>query len=76
LTKLRGQVIGSADLTACRTYRTPVAFAADTARHRNEPEWFQPPVMYGFEFRDPTMVPPFVCTGSVRFFRIDVPEAA
>src|SRR5262245_57973671 len=41
-------IIGSAELTGCRAYRGLDAFVRDQALHLNEPDWFQPPVLYGF----------------------------
>jgi hypothetical protein len=69
-------VIGTADLTGCFTYRTPDQFANDVARHGNDPAWFEPPYMYGFTFRSGLPVPFLPCRGSVRFFRVEMPETA
>ena len=76
LTAFRGGVIGAADLTGCVVYRTPGEFAADAARHGNDPAWFEPPCMYGFAFRGGLPVPFVPFRGSVRFFRVEVPEPA
>jgi hypothetical protein len=75
LAGLRGGLIGAADLTGCVLYRTPAQFAGDAARHANDPAWFEPPLMYGFTFRDGRPVPFVTCRGSTRFFRVEVPEA-
>ena len=70
------KIIGAADLTVCVVYRTPGEFAADAARHGNDPAWFEPPCMYGFAFRGGLPVPFVPFRGSVRFFRVEVPEPA
>jgi ASCH domain len=76
ITALRGGVIGAADLTGCTVYRTPAEFASDAPRHGNDPAWFRPPCMYGFTFRAGFPVSFVPCRGSVRFFRVEIPEAA
>jgi hypothetical protein len=75
LAQLTGGIIGSAELTGCVLYRTPGAFAADAGKHGNDPDWFQPPRMYGFLFRGAELVPYRPHKGSVRFFTIEPPEA-
>src|SRR5262245_54388056 len=50
-TGLRGGIVGVGVLTQCRCYRNLDAFAADRTKHLNDPEWFHPPVLYGFEFK-------------------------
>ena len=75
LAQLTAGIIGTAELTACLSYRTPEGFAADADKHRNAPDWFQPPRMYGFLFRAAEPVPYRPCKGSVRFFTIEPPEA-
>lgn len=69
-------IIGVGTLVACRAYHTPESFVADQPRHLNDPSWFQPPVLYGFEFTDLALIsPPISCPGQVRFFRVDVPDS-
>jgi uncharacterized protein (UPF0264 family) len=70
-----GGIIGAATLVDCKTYRSREAFAADQALHHNEPGWFVPPVLYGFVFTGPAVLPFRPCGGQVRFFRVDGPEA-
>ena len=76
LAAFRGGLIGAADLTGCVRYRTVAEFAGDAARHANDPAWFEPPCMYGFTFRGGEPVPFVSCKGSVRFFRVEIPETA
>jgi len=76
LAALRGGLIGADDRTGGVVYRTPAQFAADAARHGNDPAWFEPPCMYGFTFRGGEPVPFVPCKGSVRFFRVEIPETA
>jgi uncharacterized protein (UPF0264 family) len=66
-----GGVVGAAELTDCRAYRSLEAFCADRARHLNEPSWFRPPLLYGFTFANPTILPFKPCSGQTRFFLLD-----
>jgi hypothetical protein len=75
LSELSGGIIGSADLVSCIMYRAATGFEADAARHLNRPDWFVPPRMYGFEFRNPAVVPFVSYKGSTRFFTIELPES-
>jgi hypothetical protein len=72
--ELVGGIVGAADLTDCRTYRTPEAFAADRALHLNDPAWFKPPVLYGFTFAGMKLVSFRRLPGWMRFF--PVPEGS
>jgi hypothetical protein len=75
-TKLVGGLIGACNLTGCIGYRTPQAFAADQARHLNDPSWFRPPILYGFTMANPERLPFRKYPGWVRFFPIkdDLPK--
>lgn len=70
--KLAGGIIGAADLTGCVDYRSMETFAADRLLHLNDPEWFKPPVLYGFQFANMQVVPFRSLPGWMRFF--PVPE--
>lgn len=74
LAKLGGGIIGVADLVSCIRYRTQSGFAADTAKHLNDPSWFESPQMFGFTFRSAKVVPFAECKGNVRFFTVNFPE--
>jgi ASCH domain len=69
--QLGGGVIGAADLTEVRIYRTPHLFVADQARHLNDPSWFKPPYLYGFVFANPHPLPFRLYPGNVRFFTVE-----
>jgi uncharacterized protein (UPF0264 family) len=71
-----GGLIGSAALVDCKVYRTTKLFCADRALHHNRPDWFRPPLMYGFVFADPQRTRFQPCSGQVRFFRLDRPSPA
>ncbi len=71
-----GGFIGTAELTACTAYRALETFLRDRAAHLNEAEWFVPPVLYGFCFREPRIVPFQKYPGWMRFFPVDWDEAA
>lgn len=71
-----GLLIGVAVLEECREYRTPAEFRRDQPLHRNDPEWFQPSLMYGFVFRDPVAIRPVRVPGNVRFFTVDLAKEA
>jgi hypothetical protein len=72
--KLAGGIIGMADLTGCITYRDLETFVADQTRHLNHPSWFQGPVLYGFVFGNPKVLPFQSYPGWMRFFLVKVPE--
>lgn len=71
LAALRGGIIGIGEIAECRAYDTPAVFAADTELHLNAPDWFLPPRLHGFVFRDtrPTIFYPY--TGQTMFFKVD-----
>jgi hypothetical protein len=71
LARLRGGVIGTAELTGCRPYDTADAFAADAAAHLNPPGWFAPPRLYGFVFRSARVVPFLPYPGRTLFFPVE-----
>ena len=68
LCSLAGGVIGLVELIECREYRSRDAFAAEVGEHRNAPNWFVPPAMYGLRVAAPVPVPFFPCSGQTRFF--------
>jgi hypothetical protein len=67
---LTGGLVGAAELTACRAYRTAEAFAEDCDRHRNDPSWFRGPVLYGFAFAGAVVLPFRPYPGWMRFFPV------
>jgi hypothetical protein len=71
LAEFAGGIIGAADLTGCLVYRTPESFAADQSRHLNEPDWFRPPVLYGFTFAAMEVLPFRKLPGWMRFFPVE-----
>ncbi len=71
---LRGGLIGAVEVTDCIAYRDPKAFAADRAEHRNHPDWFAPPVLYGFVLRQPRLLTFRQLPGQVKFFTVAVNE--
>jgi len=70
LARLRGGIVGVAELADCIRYDTPDAFAADAPRHSNAPDWFRPPRMYGFAFESVRAVPFVPWTGNTFFFAL------
>src|SRR5262249_16503989 len=76
--RLVGGLIGTCDLTGCIGYRTQQAFAADQKRHLNDPNWFRPPILYGFRMANPAATPFRKYPGWVRFFPIkdETPQRA
>jgi hypothetical protein len=74
--RLVGGIVGTGELTGCIAYRNAATFAADEAKHRNHPTWFQPPVLYGFTFQNVAPLEFRRYPGWVRFFRIEHETAA
>jgi hypothetical protein len=70
LTRLRGGIVGVAELVGCVAYRRAEDFAADAELHLNDAAWFAPP-MYGFRFCDARPVAFRACAGQTRFFGVD-----
>lgn len=69
--RLLGGIVGQGELTGCRAYRTAEAFAADQARHLNDPGWFDGRVLYGFAFDRLTVLPFRPYPGWMRFFPVE-----
>jgi hypothetical protein len=67
-----GGIIGAAELTGCRAYRSLAEFESDQHLHLNDPSWFQPPTLYGFTFANMKVLPFRRLPGWMRFF--PVPE--
>jgi uncharacterized protein (UPF0264 family) len=74
--RLLGGVLGVGELTGCVAYRSRDAFAADRARHLNDPSWFAPPALYGFTFANLSALPFHRCPGWMRFFEVEWNEPA
>jgi hypothetical protein len=70
--ELRGGLIGSARLVTCKPYRSPEAFRADQKLHLNDPGWFEQPVLYGFVFSEPEILPYQRYPGWFRFFKVNI----
>ena len=68
--QVTGGIVGAGEITACKTYRTSQAFAAEHAAHLNDPTWFQSG-LYGFTFVNltPLLFRPY--PGWLRFFPVD-----
>jgi hypothetical protein len=71
-----GGIIGACELVDYLVYRNQEAFARDQARHLNEPCWFDRPSLYGFVFKNPTLLPFRPCPGQTRFFAVEPEEPA
>ena len=70
LAQLQGGIIGSVEVIDCVRYHDLATFVADQAFHYNEASWFAPPLLYGFKFSDPTILPFQRYPGWFRFFKI------
>ncbi|HJZ53428.1 MAG TPA: ASCH domain-containing protein [Gemmataceae bacterium] len=68
---LCGGIVGVGEITACRTYASADRFAVDTGLHLNAPDWFEPPWLFGFVFRDTRAVTFYPYTGQTMFFTVD-----
>ena len=73
LAQLKGGIIGSVELTDCLSYRDLPSFLADQPSHHNEASWFEPPLLCGFKFAEPMVLPFHKYPGWFRFFK--VPQA-
>jgi hypothetical protein len=65
-----GGIVGAGTITDCIAYRTPEGFAADQFKHLNQPSWFESPVLYGFTFTKPEVLPFRSVAGWMRFFPV------
>jgi hypothetical protein len=72
--KQLGGLIGAAELTDCVAYHSPEEFSAARQLHLNEPDWFKPPVLYGFVFANAEVLPFTPLSGWMRFFPVPVEE--
>ena len=70
-TRQVGGIVGRGELVDCVTYRSADDFAADRARHLNDPSWFEDPVMYGFVFANLRALPFRSYPGWMRFFQVE-----
>lgn len=66
-----GGIVGAGEITGCVTYRSLEDFVSDQEKHRNEPSWFEGPVVYGFVFANvtETLFRPY--PGWMRFFPVE-----
>jgi hypothetical protein len=76
LAQLRGGIVGSVELTDCLSYRDLAAFLADQKSHCNEASWFEPPLLYGFQFAKPEIVTFRKYPGWFRFFKVPMAQTA
>ena len=63
-------MIGAVDLVDCRIYGTAEDFSRDSASHLNDPDWWQGPRMYGFQFAAAEPLPFRKYSGWMRFFPV------
>jgi hypothetical protein len=70
LTAVTGGFFAEVNLVGCRPYNSPEGFAADRARHLNDPSWYGPPGLFGFEFANARLVPFFAAVGRTKFFTV------
>ena len=70
LAQLQGGVIGAAELKDCKKYADLATFLRDQKLHLNEAHWFAPPLLYGFAFAKPEVVPFQRYKGWFKFFRV------
>jgi hypothetical protein len=73
--RLTGGILGVGELTECLAYRSRQRFAADQARHLNDPCWFDGPVLYGLRFTNLTPLPFRPYSGWVKFFPVEDAES-
>jgi len=76
LARQLGGIIGAVELADCVSYRNADAFLRERDLHLNEPDWYVPPVLYGFHFRLPEIIPFRAYSGWMRFFPVEWDEPA
>ncbi len=69
--RLRGGIVGAVEVADCLTYRTLEEFTRDQGAHCNEPEWFEPPALYGFQMGKPETVAFRPYAGWFKFFTVE-----
>jgi len=69
--QLAGGIVGECELTGCISYRSLATFTADQNRHLNHASWFTSPVLYGFIFANPRVLPFRPYPGWMRFFPVE-----
>ncbi len=74
LAQLQGGIIGAVELTDCVAYHNLAVFLRDQKLHRNEATWFEPPLLYGFKFVQPEVLPFRKYPGWFRFFKVPALE--
>jgi hypothetical protein len=74
--RLKGGIVGAAQLTSCIGYRSQEAFLKDQSKHLNRAEWFEGPIMYGFTFSHAEVLPFKKYPGWMRFFPVEEKRAA
>jgi hypothetical protein len=72
MTRLHGGVIGEAELVECRHYATLETFLADSARHLNDPSWYDEAGLYGFVLRGARPLLFVRAKGNVRMFGVEM----
>ena len=69
-TERRGGIVGRARLIECVSYEDSASFAKDVKRHLNNPDWFQPPRLYGLVMSELEPVDFLPCKGGLYFFPV------
>jgi hypothetical protein len=75
LARQNGGILGVAELASCCRYESREAFTLDCKQHLNLPDWFAPPVLYGFTFEAARVLPFHHYPGWMRFFPVEWDEA-
>jgi hypothetical protein len=70
LTRHRGGILGAVEIADCISYPNLEAFVRDQAKHLNEPDWYEPPLLYGFTLTQPTALAFRPYPGWFRFFPV------
>ena len=76
LARQLGGIVGAVELADCVSYRNADAFLRERDRHLNEANWYVPPVLYGFRFQSPEIIPFRPYSGWMRFFPVEWDEPA
>jgi hypothetical protein len=70
LAQSTGGILGAVEIADCVSYPSLDSFVRDQAKHLNEPDWYIPPLLFGFTLAQPSVLPFRPYPGWFRFFPV------